>query len=148
MSGVGREYGEMEELRDTMREARHDLNDAARERKEQMRERDAEKERLGALMRDKSLNRKKTSKEVGRSSSERGNEGLVDDEGESRIETVEDVTPPRGKTARRTSPDEFGNGMEEFTGFYGMLTKLEARLRRRDLHFRGSVFRLKKATRA
>ena len=33
MTGVGGEYGEMEELLNTMREARQDLNDATREKK-------------------------------------------------------------------------------------------------------------------
>ena len=89
-----------------------------RERKRaDWRERDAEKERLGALMSDKSLNRKRTARGVSKSSSERVHEGSVADEAERRIGTVEDVTPHRGKRARGTSPEYFDNDMEAFAEY-------------------------------
>ena len=106
----------MEELLDTMREARQDLNDAARERRDQIRERDAEKERLGALMCEKSLNRKRPTRDVSRSSSDRGHEGAVVEDAESGIDTIEDVTPRTRKRAKRTNPEVLDDDMAEFTG--------------------------------
>eukprot|EP00171_Calliarthron_tuberculosum_P001767 IDg1767t1 len=63
MSGVGGEVGEMEELLSMMRDARRDVADERSAARQKSKEQEAEKERLGAAVRQLATSRSSTSKE-------------------------------------------------------------------------------------
>ena len=57
MSGVGGEVGEMEELLSSMRKARQDMLESRSASKKAAQKREAEKERLGAIIRARAMSR-------------------------------------------------------------------------------------------
>lgn len=108
MSGVGGELGEIEELLSSMKEARQDLLNCKSASRRAAQEREAEKERLGSIVREKAMNRAWPS----RSGSEEDFEGI---EGE----TLDSDHTPKKRLGKRklndTMVDPFQDDIAAFT---------------------------------